>query len=91
MRWLTLGIVALFLISGSHAQFPVGDYYNPEIPINTGDVFVWDIVNATFNSGDPYFIDQSAESGEFSILFSDINTFLGYELEGPGEGSIKLY
>ncbi len=37
------------------------------------------------------FVDQYGESGEFSILFPDFNLYLGYELEGPGEGSIKLY
>jgi hypothetical protein len=37
------------------------------------------------------FVEQYGDSGEFSIAFPGNNMYLGYELEGPGEGSIVLY
>ncbi len=51
-------LLLLFLNTNSNAQFPVGDYFNPETPINSGDKFVWDIVNSTFNTGELIMIDQ---------------------------------
>ena len=58
MKWFPLLCLILILNTKASDQFPSGDYYNPEIPINSGDVFVWDIVNSTFNSGELIMIDQ---------------------------------
>ncbi|MFT4730994.1 MAG: hypothetical protein ACI9UN_005529 [Granulosicoccus sp.] len=49
------------------------------------------VVDRNANGDFVEFIDIYGESGEFYILFPGINLYLGYELEGPGEGSIRLY